>query len=129
MTIEALALVAHHERELARILAEKAAAWCAARDVDVWMPAVDAEAIDAKGLASERPIAEADLVLSLGGDGTMLRSVRLLDGASVPLLGVNLGVLGYLTEVEADHVDEALDRFAAGADGAIGISTNGCCST
>ena len=36
---------------------------------------------------SERPIAEADLVLSLGGDGTMLRSVRLLDGASVPLLG------------------------------------------
>ena len=67
-------------------------------------------------LRRERPIAEADLVLSLGGDGTMLRSVRLLDGASVPLLGVNLGVLGYLTEVEADHVDEALDRFAAGAD-------------
>ena len=94
----------------------KATAWCAARDVDVWMPTIDADAIGAADLASERPIAEAQLVLSLGGDGTMLRSVRLLDGASVPLLGVNLGALGYLTEVEADHVDEALDRFAAGAD-------------
>ena len=76
-------------------------------------------------LASDRPIAEADLVLSLGGDGTMLRSVRLLDGAAVPLLGVNLGALGYLTEVESDHVDEALDRFAAGADAGTGISTSG----
>ena len=116
MTIAALALVAHHERELARDLAEKATAWCAERDVDVWMPTIDADAIGAQDLASERPIAEAQLVLSLGGDGTMLRSVRLLDGASVPLLGVNLGALGYLTEVEADHVDEALDRFAAGAE-------------
>ncbi len=116
MTIDALALVAHHERELAHDLAETAAAWCAARDLDVWMPTVDADAIGTPDLASERPIAEAQLVLSLGGDGTMLRSVRLLDGASVPLLGVNLGTLGYLTEVEADRVGEALDRFAAGAE-------------
>ena len=60
--------------------------------------------------------AEADLVLSLGGDGTMLRSVRLLDGAAVPLLGVNLGALGYLTEVESDQMADSLDRFADGAE-------------
>ena len=116
MTIAGLALVAHHERDLALELAQQAATWCAERDIDVWMPSDDAHVIGATALASERSIAEADLVLSLGGDGTMLRSVRLLDGASVPLLGVNLGTLGYLTEVEADRVDEALNRFAAGAE-------------
>ena len=76
----------------------------------------DAAAIGVPELADDRPIAEADLVLSLGGDGTMLRSVRLLDGAAVPLLGVNLGALGYLTEVESDQMGDALDRFAAGAE-------------
>ncbi len=68
------------------------------------------------GCASVRPIAEADLVLSLGGDGTMLRSVRLLEGAPVPVLGVNLGSLGYLTQVEPDRLTESLDRFVAGPE-------------
>ena len=53
-------------------------------------------------------------MLSLGGDGTMLRTVRLLEGAAVPLLGVNLGSLGYLTEVEPDHLTDALGRFVSG---------------
>lgn len=59
---------------------------------------------------------EADLVLCLGGDGTVLRAVRLLDGASVPLLGVNLGNLGYLTEIEGDGMPDALERFAQGPE-------------
>ena len=116
MTIEGIALVAHHERDSARELAIEASDWCAARGVAVWMHVDDAEAIDLPHLAADRPIAEADLVLSLGGDGTMLRSVRLLDGAAVPLLGVNLGALGYLTEVESDDMAGALQRFADGAD-------------
>ncbi|MET0908647.1 MAG: NAD(+)/NADH kinase [Ilumatobacteraceae bacterium] len=116
MTIEGIALVAHHERDSARRLAVEASAWCAERNVAIWRDADDAAAIDRADLASARPIAEADLVLSLGGDGTMLRSVRLLDGAAVPLLGVNLGALGYLTEVESDDMADALQRFADGAD-------------
>ena len=55
------------------------------------MPAADAVALDLHDLAAERRAADADLALSLGGDGTMLRAVRFLDGAAVPLLGVNLG--------------------------------------
>ena len=72
-------------------------------------------ALDLGDAGSARPLSEADLVLSLGGDGTMLRSVRLLEGAAVPLLGLNLGSLGYLTEVEPDRLDEALTKIAAGA--------------
>jgi NAD+ kinase len=111
-----VAVVAHHERSTARALAEQAAAWCADHEVTVWMPVDDADALDLGTCASERPIAEADLVLSLGGDGTMLRSIRLLAGAPVPVLGVNLGSLGYLTQVEPDLLTDSLDRFVVGSE-------------
>ncbi|MEA2510499.1 MAG: kinase [Actinomycetota bacterium] len=55
-----------------------------------------------------------DLVVSLGGDGTMLRAAQLAHSADVPLLGVNLGTLGYLTEVEGDEARQALDAIVAG---------------
>ena len=55
-----------------------------------------------------------DLVISLGGDGTMLRTVDLVYEAGVPVLGVNVGQLGYLTEVEPVDFDAALDRLLAG---------------
>lgn len=111
-----VAVVAHHEQSKARALAEQAATWCTDHDVTFWMTVDDAEALDLSDCASVRPIAEADLVLSLGGDGTMLRSVRLLEGAPVPVLGVNLGSLGYLTQVEPDRLTDALDRFVAGSE-------------
>jgi NAD+ kinase len=111
-----IAVVAHHERSTARSLTEEAAAWCTDHGVTFWMPVDDAEALDLVEWASLRPVAEADLVLSLGGDGTMLRTVRLLEGAPVPVLGVNLGSLGYLTRVEPDRLGEALDRFMAGSE-------------
>ncbi|HEX2057241.1 MAG TPA: NAD(+)/NADH kinase [Actinomycetota bacterium] len=57
---------------------------------------------------------EPDLVVSLGGDGTMLRGAQLAHAADVPLLGVNLGTLGYLTEVDAEHEVAALRRVLAG---------------
>ncbi len=111
-----IAVVAHHERSTARALAEQAAGWCTDHDLTCWMPVDDAEALDLRSYAGLRPIAEADLVLSLGGDGTMLRSVRLLAGAPVPVLGVNLGSLGYLTQVEPDRLTEALERFVVGSE-------------
>ncbi|MDP9226841.1 MAG: NAD(+)/NADH kinase [Actinomycetota bacterium] len=55
-----------------------------------------------------------DLVVSLGGDGTMLRGAHLSHRADVPLLGVNLGTLGYLTEVEAAGAQHALDSILSG---------------
>lgn len=114
MTIERLALVAHHQRREARVHALSVAAWCTDHGVDFWMPAHDGNELELDEYASERSIGEADVVVSLGGDGTMLRSVELLRGLAVPLLGVNLGSLGYLTEVEPDTLNDALDRFALG---------------
>ena len=112
----AVMIVAHHERGEAGALAADTATGLVARGDDAWMPVADAEALRLEALGSDRDPASADLVLSLGGDGTMLRAVRLVDGAPVPLLGVNVGWLGYLTEVEADQLVDALDRFTRGAD-------------
>lgn len=109
-------IVVHHDREDAWQLAGDAAAWLAERGHEAWMAVDEAETRGLAHLASDRRPAEADLVLSLGGDGTMLRAVAMLDGAAVPVLGVNLGRLGYLTEIESDSIDEALTRFVAGAD-------------
>jgi NAD+ kinase len=57
---------------------------------------------------------EADLAVVLGGDGTMLRALRRFLGTGVPVLGVNLGRVGFLTAIEADGLEDGLRRAFAG---------------
>jgi NAD+ kinase len=65
---------------------------------------------DAKALVP----AEVDAILTLGGDGTLLRAARLLEQHAAPILGINLGRLGFLTCCRADRMEDALRRFVAG---------------
>jgi len=55
-----------------------------------------------------------DLLLTLGGDGTLLRGARLVIPFDVPVLGINLGRLGFLTSVSPDQIEESLRMLAAG---------------
>lgn len=55
-----------------------------------------------------------DALMALGGDGTMLRAVRLLGGADKPVIGVNLGSLGFMTSVTEEQADRAVDALASG---------------
>lgn len=57
---------------------------------------------------------ELEALLTLGGDGTLLRGARLLDGHAVPILGVNMGRLGFLTCCPAEQLETSLMRFARG---------------
>src|SRR6185437_7762752 len=56
-----------------------------------------------------------DCLLTLGGDGTLLRGARLLKGAQTPILGVNLGRVGFLTTASVQSLDWALDALVRGA--------------
>lgn len=55
-----------------------------------------------------------DCMIVLGGDGTVLQAVRAVKMGPVPIIGVNLGTLGYMTEVEPSGLEEALERLIAG---------------
>lgn len=108
-------LVAHHERREAAELARLTSDWLAAHGHSAWMTPDDATPLGLLDMMSERPPSSAGLAVSLGGDGTMLRAVKMLGGSGVPIIGVNVGLLGYLTEVEAPNLVAALERWAAGA--------------
>ncbi|MBQ9990757.1 MAG: NAD(+)/NADH kinase [Lachnospiraceae bacterium] len=58
--------------------------------------------------------AGAECILVLGGDGTMLQAAKETAGRNIPLLGINLGSLGYLAEVEVASLEDALDKLLAG---------------
>src|SRR5581483_3076354 len=113
-SMTAVGIVPHTQRAAA--YAERAARCLADRGVEVRVPAADALAIGLPELAwdVERFPAGLDFVLSLGGDGTMLRTVDLVAPEGVPVLGVNLGQLGFLTEIEPPQLEEALHRALAG---------------
>ena len=64
-----------------------------------------------KSTNPEKVPEDVDCVLVLGGDGTVLRAARDLVDRHLPLFGVNLGTLGYLAEVDQEHVEEALDHL------------------
>ena len=116
-------LVVHHERAEAARLARQTVEWLAAVHRLVRVPADDARAtgIDerygvdpSRFVGEEGQGSELDVVVSLGGDGTMLRTVRLLGGSLVPIIGVNLGHLGYLAEIEPQQLHTVVDAVLSG---------------
>ena len=108
-------LVAHHERPEAATLAAEAERWLRAHGHAAVLPVDDAHALGLPGLAAPEGTTSPVLAVSLGGDGTMLRTVELIGDRGVPILGINVGLLGYLTEVEPSALTLALDRFFTGS--------------
>jgi NAD+ kinase len=107
-------VVAHHTRsEVAPLLAQLRGALTKGGH-HLWLCRADADAHGLGELASDRDASDADLVVVLGGDGTVLRAVSMLNGAPVPVLGVNVGVLGYLTEVGIGRAIEAVGTALTG---------------
>ena len=116
--VETVGLVPHRERTRAHDLAAQAAKWLGDHGVSVRVPEDDAGPCGLEHLACpQSEFAKGlDVVVSLGGDGTMLRTVDMVYEAGVPVLGVNVGDLGYLTEVDPDPqaIERALEKLLAG---------------
>jgi NAD+ kinase len=107
-------VMAHTGREDALRSARLVAARLAAADIAVRTLAGEfscpgAEEVPASPVAAEG----AELVIVLGGDGSLLRAAELSRPAGVPLIGVNLGHVGFLAEAEADGLAETVDRLVA----------------
>lgn len=85
-----------------------------AAGIDVIAEATNAAALSVRAVDAATLTDEADLIVAVGGDGTMLHAAALTRGADVPLLGVNRGRLGFLTDVSPDQMLESLDQILDG---------------
>ena len=118
-------LVAHPRRPEAISVAKGVIERLTALGIDVTLQADEARALDLTdssrvhvrpyGEAAETKAADGcDLVVVLGGDGTILRGAEFARSVDVPLLGVNLGHVGFLAEAERDDLDATVERIASG---------------
>lgn len=111
-------LVAHPRRPEALVVARSVIAQLTRLGIEVSLQADEARALDLKNssrvhIAEEEKVAEGcDLVVVLGGDGTILRGAELARGGDVPLLGINLGHVGFLAEAERDGVEATVEHIA-----------------
>ncbi len=90
---------------------EAVVTWLRARNIDVILDSTSAVLLNEQGGIQKTQLAgKADVLLILGGDGTMLNAARLASERSIPILGVNMGGLGFLTEVRLEHLFPSLER-------------------
>src|SRR5262245_988795 len=85
--------------------------WLRGRNIDVILDRTSALLLGEQGGYQETSLAsKADVLLVLGGDGTMLNAARLAGERGIPILGVNMGGLGFLTEVRLGNLYPSLER-------------------
>src|ERR1700728_1249527 len=90
--------------------------WLQARKIEVSVDPRTRTTLDPSGpaMTREEMAAKVDLLIVLGGDGTLLAAARALGGHDVPILAVNLGGLGFLTSVTLDELYPVLEAIVAG---------------
>ena len=88
--------------------------WGKKNSVEILTDNRAARLVKTRGYDDEELLKLVDGLIVLGGDGTLLGAARMARAKSVPLLGINLGSLGFITEVAFDEIEESLDKLAAG---------------
>jgi NAD+ kinase len=108
-------LVLHPERDSAEAV-NAVLDWASRRGIQVLAISSEVQRLRCAAIPvpAEELGARCDLLVSLGGDGTMLRTMRLADGNDAKVLGVNLGKLGFLAEVDVPDLPAALSAVDAG---------------
>ncbi len=95
-------------------LLRELAKWLQDRGVECLLGPEAAKASGLPGMPRSELADKADLIVVLGGDGTLLAVARAIGGRAVPVLGVNLGTLGYLAEISLDELFPTLESVLAG---------------
>ncbi len=102
-----------HREEPVEILKELLP-WLLQRGCEVFVARETAVHLDIRGYDRKEIPALVEAVLVLGGDGTMLSVNRLVADRGIPVLGVNLGSLGFLTEVKKENIYTAIEKMLSG---------------
>jgi NAD+ kinase len=108
MTVGRIGFAYNPTIEAAIELSSRAAGWCQVRGIGEWeLPSGDTEAL-------VRELVSTDVLVVLGGDGTFLRAAMAVAEVDVPLIGINLGKVGFLSKAEAGDMEAVLDTIVAG---------------
>jgi len=108
MTIKKVGILYHPMIETARTLAEELKAFIGARGVSVWMSSAW------EGEEAKAKLDGTELIITVGGDGTILRAAQVIVPAPIPITGVNLGRLGFMTELSAKEAKAQLPALLDG---------------
>ncbi|WP_347588583.1 NAD(+)/NADH kinase [Acrocarpospora sp. B8E8] len=110
--VSTVGMVLHPRRDSKEAI-ETIIEWARARQVTVLGLREEVDRIDCSAVAVDAAslAGRSNLLVSLGGDGTMLRAMRLNAGRSTPVLGVNLGKLGFLAEIDVQELPPALSAI------------------
>ncbi len=108
MNVRRIGFAYNPTNEQALELRERAGGWCQVRNLDHWAaPAGDLE-------AHGRELPTTDVLVVLGGDGTFLLAAQSVSLVDVPILGINLGKVGFLSKAEANELEAVLEKLVAG---------------
>jgi NAD+ kinase len=105
-----IALVYRLQTKEAVELAKKITKWLADKDYDVFTAPEQKMIAGTKLISKKSGLDKVGLVIALGGDGTYLRAVRILEGRQIPIVGINMGSLGFLTGNRAEDAFAVIEE-------------------
>jgi NAD+ kinase len=111
--LKTIGIMVHTERPLIKETTDRIVSWCQKNGIECRICADSVKIADHNKLAiSEDELKKScDIIITLGGDGSMLASARAFGKYGIPIIGVNLGKLGFLTEVAQNQIEDALSRL------------------
>jgi len=116
MKLDSVGLVVNYEKDKAREIACKIIDWLVSKKLKVYIEGNMGKEIGKEDLncPTEKFLKNVNLIISLGGDGTLLRAARLAATEDIPVFGVNLGGLGFLTQIGNDDIEISLEKIYQG---------------
>ncbi|MBI5638798.1 MAG: NAD(+)/NADH kinase [Nitrospirae bacterium] len=106
-----IGIICKSGRHEAREILEELLPWLRQKGYKTFVDADMAAILNIGGFSRADIASSSDVILVLGGDGTMLGVSRLVAEKGIPILGINLGGLGFITEINRDEIFEAVDRM------------------
>ncbi|UCD09900.1 MAG: NAD(+)/NADH kinase [Dehalococcoidales bacterium] len=106
--MKTIGILYHPKKEAAGILAEKLKLSLESRGINVWKSSAWEVG------AARKQVNGTELILTIGGDGTILRAVQTVVPEPIPITGINLGNLGFMTELNVDEVEDRLNELIDG---------------